>query len=371
MRAVAVALVLIAGAAVVLWFGNMLNSWVLGGLIGGFAALLLSIPISLTLFSYLARRHDDRSYAEAQKEFTLVQDYDVVPRTSRAAYEIESYVLPVEDEWAEEDDRRRYTARDLPVPPSRRLPATAQSRGAKNLSPQRDTLSRTVRPSSRPLDVWSSDEVPERRPSSRRSPSGETKSNRGRLQSEALRAARQEAAQQYIDEDIEELPMPSSRRLSPDHPGRTRLSSQPLSSEQEQPALRRPYRPLEERTRKATGRQRPSDELHPRSPYGEDKSTDDESFGPAEVQTEYLPQNYPRTEPMNPRKTGPLNRRPRLGEHLQESEQGRSTGDLRRPHVRKAPYMYEDDPLRQELSQHLDPPVVRRSSRLDSQRRHN
>ena len=47
MKAVAVALVLIAGAAVVLWYGNTLNSWVLGGLIGGLAALLLSIPISL------------------------------------------------------------------------------------------------------------------------------------------------------------------------------------------------------------------------------------------------------------------------------------------------------------------------------------
>jgi len=50
MKAVATALVLIVGAAVVLWYGNTLNSWVLGGLIGGLAALLISIPISLTLF---------------------------------------------------------------------------------------------------------------------------------------------------------------------------------------------------------------------------------------------------------------------------------------------------------------------------------
>src|SRR5436309_2581410 len=51
MKAVATALVLIAGAAVVLWYGNTLNSWVLGGLIGGLAALLLSIPISLMVSS--------------------------------------------------------------------------------------------------------------------------------------------------------------------------------------------------------------------------------------------------------------------------------------------------------------------------------
>ena len=60
MKAAAMALVLIVGAAVVLWFGNTLNSWVLGGLMGGLAALLLSIPISLTLFSFLSRRHGER-----------------------------------------------------------------------------------------------------------------------------------------------------------------------------------------------------------------------------------------------------------------------------------------------------------------------
>src|SRR2546430_17559192 len=65
MRAVATALVLIAGAAVVLWYGNTLNSWVVGGLIGGLAALLLSIPISLSLFSFLSRRHDERLRASA------------------------------------------------------------------------------------------------------------------------------------------------------------------------------------------------------------------------------------------------------------------------------------------------------------------
>ena len=66
MKAVTAVLVLIAGAAVVLWYGNTLNSWVLGGLMGGLGALLRSIPISLTVFSYLSRRQDDRLRAEAQ-----------------------------------------------------------------------------------------------------------------------------------------------------------------------------------------------------------------------------------------------------------------------------------------------------------------
>src|SRR5579863_10748452 len=77
MRAAAVAFVLIIGAAVVLWFGNMVNSWVLGGLIGGLAALLLSIPISLTLYSFLSRRHDQRFGAiePALEERSLARSY--------------------------------------------------------------------------------------------------------------------------------------------------------------------------------------------------------------------------------------------------------------------------------------------------------
>jgi hypothetical protein len=52
-----IALAIIVGSAVVLWFANSLNSLVLGSLIGGLAGLLLSIPISLTMLSYLSRRH--------------------------------------------------------------------------------------------------------------------------------------------------------------------------------------------------------------------------------------------------------------------------------------------------------------------------
>src|SRR5450759_579989 len=64
MRVAALALVLIIASAVVLIFANTLNSWVLGGLIGGLAALLISIPISLIIFATLARRQDERLYAQ-------------------------------------------------------------------------------------------------------------------------------------------------------------------------------------------------------------------------------------------------------------------------------------------------------------------
>src|SRR6266568_8605200 len=85
MRVAAVALVLIVGAAMVLAFANTLNSWVLGGLLGGLASMLLSIPIALALFILLTRRHEARQvkagsdeleerYFAAQDELSL--DYE-------------------------------------------------------------------------------------------------------------------------------------------------------------------------------------------------------------------------------------------------------------------------------------------------------
>ena len=129
-KAVAAALVLIAGAAVVLWFGNTLNSWVLGGLIGGLAALLLSIPISLTLFSYLSHRHDEQLRAEAElaeAEFSQMYEYEQIPgRSARSMYSVEEYVDPDAGEfWDEEEEyyqQPRQQMRSLPPPASQRPP---------------------------------------------------------------------------------------------------------------------------------------------------------------------------------------------------------------------------------------------------------
>src|SRR5579883_2939059 len=73
MRLALVALVLVVGAGVVLWFGNTLNSWVLGGLIGGLAALLISIPISVTLFFHLSRRHEEQQRVRDEEAVVLAQ----------------------------------------------------------------------------------------------------------------------------------------------------------------------------------------------------------------------------------------------------------------------------------------------------------
>ena len=55
--------------------------------------------------------------------------------------------------------------------------------------------------------------------------------------------------------------------------------------------------------------------------------------------------------------------------HYRHRSHGRSkvagtiTGSIKNPLVRRPPYMYEDDPLRQQLAQQVNPPTVRRSSR--------
>ena len=55
-------------------------------------------------------------------------------------------------------------------------------------------------------------------------------------------------------------------------------------------------------------------------------------------------------------------RNPQLGEPLRNPDM--MTGNLKTPLVRCAPYLYEDDPLREELAQQIDGgPIVRRSSR--------
>jgi len=81
-----------------------------------------------------------------------------------------------------------------------------------------------------------------------------------------------------------------------------------------------------------------------------------------ELNTEHLRGRYPSTEPFRMRpQTGQITRNPQLGE--QPGDPDMITGNLKNPLVRRAPYMYEDDPLREELAQQLDGgPIARRSS---------
>jgi hypothetical protein len=79
-----------------------------------------------------------------------------------------------------------------------------------------------------------------------------------------------------------------------------------------------------------------------------------------EAQTDKLGEGYPQTGPVRRQTTDHLAR------HRQVNGQQRNaetiSGSLKNPLVRRAPYMYEDDPLRQELAQHIEGPLVRRRS---------
>lgn len=387
MRVAAVALVVIVGAAVVLWYGNTLNSLVLGGLIGGLAALLVSIPISLTLFSYLSRRHDEQLRAEAQEEMALAQlGAYAYPETPAEVYEAEGYMLSAK-EYSEEDNYQRASkVRNLPVPsPYPRLPAVRQ-----NQSPASENFASRQRSTEYPLTP----ERPERMPrdtrglqgnatsttANRRAVAGrqvqypgfpgyKTSSQRGLQQTAALRAARQEVArQQQLYSDTEFLPPSSSRKLpavrteqnlvrQPPGPHTPRTSSQ-------QPQAPNQYRPG--RTIDGTSLPPGNGRGLPRA--GEtstNQTTESLRSRMREPQTDQLGRN-PQTGSFRHQPAAPTNqqtgtRNPQLD--AQRRNPDVISGSLKNPLVRRAPYMYEDDPLRQELAQQIEAPSIRRSSR--------
>jgi predicted lipid-binding transport protein (Tim44 family) len=123
MRAAAVALVLIIGAVVLLIFANTLNSWVLGGLIGGLAALLISIPISLFLFTILARRHDEELRALQEVLEEEMAAAGIEGREYAEVYEANAYVLSNEENFYNDARGRRLSG-------ARSLPAAGQSQAS-------------------------------------------------------------------------------------------------------------------------------------------------------------------------------------------------------------------------------------------------
>ncbi|MBV9230569.1 MAG: hypothetical protein JOZ18_14765 [Chloroflexi bacterium] len=384
MKAVATALVLIAGAAVVLWYGNTLNSWVLGGLIGGLAALLLSIPISLTLFSYISRRHEERLRQEIEQEvgeemsLAQVSEYPDVPAVStrvvRGAYEREDYMLPPTRElWIgeEEDDYRQVRpARNLPATsPYQRLPVASREQTSNRMpAPQRGTYSPVTRQESN-VPVMRSKDASGRRTSRRMNypgfPGYDPGSSRSQHQTAALRAARKEAAQQY--DDVEVLSTPLSRRIP------STRSQESLTAQNERPTTQRPIRevpsqpidqyPQQPRRRRTVDSIPPQDAIQYTLP-AQGESTAGQSVRHREPQTEGLVNDFTQADLMRHLpQTGQIVRNPQL--QARSVNPDITTGSLQKPLVRRAPYMYEDDPLRQEMAQHLGDPIVRRSSLYD------
>lgn len=370
MRVAAVAFVLIVGAAVVLAFANTLNSWVLGGLLGGLAAILLCIPISLAIFTLLTRRQEARQRAAAQAlELEEEADYAaVVYEDDLMVYEVEGSVLSAEDHLFA-DPRASYLPANrhtpvsgyLPLPPVEqdldfyeddeveplehrdprsyprqpRYPARSLAQDEFTPAPPMTTTGSTRRPATRSL---------------------------AQHQSAALRKARQEAQQQ--------------QRLAQKRSGSGALTHRSQGSRSASTQRPRTSHPLRRREQTSDFYQA-EDEYDTLQQSARSAWNDAEDFSTEELGERY--QRYPRQPayPRNPR--GPRARAadPWTGELDGEDEQTeeprsrrsrrdpeRLSGNLRNPLVRRAPYLYEDDPLHEEFARQLDhqPPLTRRSS---------
>ncbi len=352
LKAVATALVLIAGAAVVLWYANTLNSWVLGGLIGGLAALLLSIPISLTLFSYLSHRHDGHSSMEEEKyqeSVSLSYDYEEVSERALRKISIEeeneylSYHRGVWGEEYEENDHHYFpdsSRRRLPAP---RVSTPNQQPVHRSISTQHSARE-TRQLSARDTDMGSQ-HTTSRRPNNPDFSGYQPEMTRGQFQSQALRIAREEAYRRSEKEEaMADFPLHRSRR--PSSPLRTRRLDTtwkekpitPYSYRQDPEDLldeQDAYPPVQPRYLRR-GRRIVDASLSPNSPYRQSlDSTEDQAY-----------------------QTGRSS-----DSEAEDFDETYITGDLKKPLVRRAPYMYDTDALKNELSQQVDPPITRRSSR--------
>ncbi len=370
MRAAAVAIVLIFGAAVILVFANTLNSLVLGGLFGGLAALLISIPISVFLFTILSRRHDQKHQA-TQQEMAEMGYADLDENGYAEVYETDFYVLRDEEEYYNEPVSRRMS--DV-----RALPAAGQSQASANMAFNERT-GRYPQGSRRPsqaLPQSSGNGTPIQDTSDRRQQrrsAYEVNAMRSRFQTAALRAARREAAQQF--DDVEVIPTHSKAPYKRVPPGRSSqpLPEQPTRSRQARPASELPQQQAANPNGSRRGRAIDTTSglqygVRRTMSSGEsnvgNRTPQTDSLSMDELNTEQLRGRYqrPETEPFRMRpQTGQIARNPQLGEQVRNPDM--ITGNLKNPMVRRAPYMYEDDPMREEFAQQIDGgPITRRSS---------
>jgi hypothetical protein len=361
MKAAAAALVLIVGAVVILVFANTLNSWVLGGLIGGLSALLISIPVSLFLFTILARRHDQGLQTLEPEEMAYA---DLDEHEYAEVYEADGYILPDEEELYNETRRRRS-------PGARALPAAGLSQASTQRSVNYTQGYR--RPSQAlPHDLRKGAPTRQLSPDPRQQKRSvhEVNAMRAKFQTAALRAARREAELQF--DDVEIVPTHSPvpyKRVSPARTSQP-LTDQPTRFRQEEPLRELP--PQQEQTVGLYGSRRAVDTASSQQ-YGarrtpssgevnlSNKAPRTDSLRMREPRTDQLRDSFPQIDPVYPGpETAQFVRDSQLIEELRNPDM--ITGSLKNPIVRRAPYMYEDDSLREELAQHIERPIKRRSS---------
>jgi hypothetical protein len=357
MRAAAAAIVFIFGAAVILVMANSLNSWVVGGLIGGLAALLISIPISLMLFTVLSRRHDLKLQAIHQ-ELSEMGYVDVDEHGYEEVYETEAYVLSDDEYYNQAAHHKNANVHALPAAGQSHASFQAYKRPSQALPQERVKGT--------PTRDLSSERPPAKRTRH------EVNAMRSRFQTAALHAARLEAQQL---EDFERTSTHTRGANTNVTPGR---SPRPSSAQSETSRYVRPgsdpnrqqkavqqnssQRPLsttsgqQNRTRRSTASE---------DRYSKNWSPQTDSLYMNGIQSGSLrmKSSVPETEKLRSQpQTGQMTRNPQLEQSTRNPDL--ITGSLNSPLVRRAPYLYDDDPLRQELAQQIDEePIVRRSSR--------
>jgi hypothetical protein len=297
-------LVLIAGAAVILWFGSRLNSWILGGLIGGLASLLLSIPISLALFAYFARQHDEREQyrqvtykrlrsqrstysAEERDADSYDAEYGLVDREIAASVEEYDQSLPAASDWLDGDLGFSY-------PPSRRLPPASRratgNRSTRRLSTPYGPQQRQARPGNHQVSDTEEEYRTRRTAALRRTaypglPGSPKHPFRSRFRSDALRTARLEAVRQNVEENeifLEDYDEPSSSPAPPSRRGREprtdHLSPDSFSEDLHRPLQRRaPYTYEDDEIRQEMARYREAPRVRRSTRYLRDRNNQDEA----------------------------------------------------------------------------------------------
>src|SRR5438874_6417615 len=369
MRVAAAAIVFILGTAVILVFANSLNSWVLGGLIGGLAALLISIPISVMLFTILSRRHDLKLQALHQ-ELGEMGYVDQDENGYEEVYEAEAYVLSDEEYYNQTVNRRMADVRALPAAGQSYATAHREMNERVGRSTQSSRRPSQALPQGRGKGTPTRELSTEHRHVKRSM--HEVNAMRSRFQTAALQAARREA--QQLD-DVDVIPTHTQAPNKRVSQGRTSqslgrqlgssrqiLPPSDLSRKQRTAHLNGSQSSLDTTSdqQKSKRRTLSSGELSSthRPPRTDSLHTDELQSDKFRNRSSYPETDNLRVQPQ----TGQMVRNPQLGQPQRNADM--MTGNLKTPLLRRAPYLYEDDPLRQELAQQIDEePIVRRSSR--------
>jgi hypothetical protein len=360
MRVAAVAFVLVVGAAVVLAFANTLNAWVLGGLLGGLAAILLSIPISLTLFTLLARRHEVHPHGADARFARDLASAEGEAYGAPVIYEAEGHALSMEENALRVSyDRARRLSR-RPVSGYLALPPLDGEQDEFDAYEEEEDEQARHDPRNYPRRPRSAPREPaaegEGRPQTRayRNPSTYSLAQHQAL---ARRQARQEARERSLKRSSG---LPSHRAHTP-----------PMLHSRTSGQMRPPG--------SGSASRRPPDTYDPRftgrAAWSEEEEEVDEDFLSRRTRAQQMQRRRDyRPDPRDPRAgdrwtTGRLDDgRESLPERRRRPDPERRSGNLQNPLVRRAPYLYEDDPLRDEFAQQLrhDPPITRRSSRYQA-----